>query len=88
MKIKRGRDIRNASGRPEDPSAAKEVMAMMFVLVKKTPGAFTLRLVQNEEVISALHSQGAVQTFLDDADQLYADWRSQFEDPQNPSPVH
>jgi hypothetical protein len=86
--MKRGRDIRDASGRPEDPSAAKEVMAMMFVLVEKTPGAFTLRLVQNEEVIGALRSQGAVQTFLDDADQLYADWRNQFEDPQNHSPVH
>ena len=52
--MKRGKDIRDATGRPEDASAAKEVMAVMLVLVEKTPGAFTLRLVQNDEVISAL----------------------------------
>lgn len=86
--MKRGKDIRDATGRPEDASAAKEVMAVMLVLVEKTPGAFTLRLVQNDEVISALRAQGAVQTFLDDADALYADWRSQFEGPQKSSPIH
>lgn len=86
--MKRGRDIRDATGRRENASAAKEVMALMLVLVEKTPGAFTLRLVQNDEVISALRSQGAVQTFLDDADALYADWRSQFKGPQNPTPIH
>lgn len=86
--MKRGKDIRDATGRPEDAGAAKEVMALMLVLVEKTPGAFTLRLVQNDEVINALRSQGAVQTFLDDADALYADWRRQFEGPQSPSPVH
>lgn len=86
--MKRGKDIREATGRPEDASAAKEVMAVMLVLVEKTPGAFTLRLVRNDEVISALRSQGAVQTFLDDADALYADWRSQFDGRRKPSPIH
>jgi hypothetical protein len=86
--MKRGRDMRDAKGCPEDSNVAKEVMAVMFVLVEKVPGAFTLRLVQNDEVINALRSQGAIQTFLNDADELYADWHSQFEGAQNPSPTH
>jgi hypothetical protein len=86
--MKRRRGIRDAKGRPEDSNVAKEVMAVMFVMVEKIPGAFTLRLVQNDEVINALRSQGAIQTFLDDADQLFAGWRSQFEGLQNPSPTH
>jgi hypothetical protein len=86
--MKRGKDIRDATGRPEDPHTAKEVMAVTFVLVEKIPGAFTLRLVQNDEVINALRSQGAMQTFLKDADELYADWRSQFEGRQTSSPTN
>lgn len=81
--MKRGKDIRNAKGRPEDPNAAKEVMAVMLVLVESAPGAFTLRLVQNNEVIDVLRSQGAIRTFLTEADELYADWRTQCEGPQN-----
>jgi len=73
------------SGHPDDPNAAKEVMALMFVLVEKAPGAFTLRLVQNDEVLSTIRSQGALQTFLNDVDELYANFRSQFQTPQNPS---
>jgi hypothetical protein len=83
--MKRGKDMRDTSGRPEDPNAAKEVMAVMFVLVEQTPGAFKLRLVQNNEVLDALSSQGALQTFLNDVDELYANFRSQFQAPQNPS---
>jgi hypothetical protein len=83
--MKRGKDMRDTSGRPEDPNAAKEVMAVMFVLVEQTPGAFKLRLVQNNEVLDALRSQGALQTFLNDVDELYANFRSQFQAPQNPS---
>jgi hypothetical protein len=86
--MKRGKDMRDASGRPEDPNAAKEVMAVMFVLVEQTPGAFKLRLVQNNEVLSALRSQGTLQTFLNDVDELYANFRSQFQAPQNPSRPH
>jgi hypothetical protein len=80
--------MRDTSGRPEDPNAAKEVMAVMFVLVEQTPGAFKLRLVQNNEVLDALSSQGALQTFLNDVDELYANFRSQFQAPQNPSRPH
>jgi hypothetical protein len=86
--MKRGKDMRDTSGRPEDPNAAKEVMAVMFVLVEQTPGAFKLRLVQNNEVLDALRSQGALQTFLNDVDELYANFRSQFQAPQNPSRPH
>jgi hypothetical protein len=86
--MKRGKDMRDTSGRPEDPNAAKEVMAVMFVLVEQTPGAFKLRLVQNNEVLDALSSQGALQTFLNDVDELYANFRSQFQAPQNPSRPH
>jgi hypothetical protein len=85
--MKRGKDIRDASGRPEGPNAAKEVMAVMFVLVEKAPGAFTLRLVQNNEILNALRSQGALQTFLNDMDDLYANFRSQ-QPLQNPSRPH
>jgi hypothetical protein len=67
------------------PECPKEVMAVMFVLVEKAPGAFTLRLAQNDEVIKALDAQGAMQTFLNDADELYANWRNQLGGPQKPS---
>jgi hypothetical protein len=86
--MKRGKDIRNAAGRTEDPNAAKEVMVVMFALVEKTPGAFTLRLVQNEEVLNSLRSQGALDTFLNDVDELYMNFRGQFQAPQNPSRPH
>jgi hypothetical protein len=86
--MKRGKDMRDASGRPEDPNSTKEVMAVMFVLVEKSPGAFALRLVLNEEVISAIRSQGALQRFLEEADELYANFRSQLQTPQNPSRPH
>jgi hypothetical protein len=86
--MKRGKDVRYATGRPENPNAAKEVMAVMFVLVEQTPGAFTLRLVLNDEVINAVRSQGALQSFLEEADELYANFRSQFQPPQNPSRPH
>jgi hypothetical protein len=52
--------VRDSNGRPEDRNDSKEVMAVMFVLVEKASGAFTLRLVQNDEVIRALRSQGAL----------------------------
>lgn len=86
--MKRGKDIRDATGRPEAPNPAKEVMAVMFVLVEKMPGAFTLRLVQNDEVIDSLRSQGALPTFLNDVDALFAGWHSQLESPHNPRQAH
>jgi hypothetical protein len=52
----------------------------MFVMVEKAPGAFTLRLVTNEEVLSDIQTQGALDTFLDDVDELYADFRGRFDE--------
>jgi hypothetical protein len=86
--MKRGKDIRNAAGHAEDPNAPKEVMAVMFVLVEKAPGAFTMRLVQNNAVLSTISSQGALETFLNDVDELYANFRRQFQAPQKPSRPH
>jgi hypothetical protein len=82
--MQHGKDMRDASGRSEDRNAAREVMAVMFVLVEKAPGAFTWRLVQNDGVVRALRFQGALPGSLSDVDELYADFRSQFEGCQKP----
>ena len=86
--MKQGKDIRDASGRPEDPKAAKEVMAVSFVLVEQAHGAFGLRLVLNEEVLRAIRAQGAVESFLQNVDELYAHFRSRFQNPEKPSRPH
>ena len=52
----------------------------MLVMVEKAPGVFTLRLVANEEVLSDIKKQGALDNFLADAAQLYADFRRRFDD--------
>jgi hypothetical protein len=72
---KRGKDVRNSTGRPLDPSAPHEVPALMFTMIEKSPGAFQLRFVCNEDLIRSLGAQGTLQSFLDDADELYADFR-------------
>lgn len=53
----------------------------MFVMVEKAPGAFTLRVVSNDDLIRDLEAQGALETFLADADRLYAEFRSRFKKP-------
>jgi hypothetical protein len=50
----------------------------MFVMVEKPPGAFTLRLVCNEDVLGDIRQQGALDTFLADIDELHADFRRRF----------
>lgn len=50
----------------------------MFVMVEKAPNALTLRLVTNEDVLGDIQKQGALDTFLRDADELYADFRGRF----------
>ncbi len=52
----------------------------MFVMVEKGPGAFSLRFVCNEDVLPDLRAQGALDTFLTDVDELYAEFRKRFED--------
>jgi hypothetical protein len=51
----------------------------MFVMVEASPGAFKLRLVSNDDLIRDLKAQGALDGFLVDVDQLYAEFRSRFE---------
>jgi hypothetical protein len=46
----------------------------MFVMVENAPGAFTLRIVCNEDVLSDIRTQGALNAFLPDVDELYADF--------------
>jgi hypothetical protein len=84
--MKHGKDVRDPSGHPRDPNAAKEVPALMFMMVEKSPGAFQLRFVSNDDLLHDLQEQGALQTFLDDADLLYAEFRERFEGP--PTPEH
>jgi hypothetical protein len=48
--------------------------------VEKGPGAFSLRFVCNEDVLTDLRAQGALETFLTDVDELYAEFRKRFED--------
>ncbi len=76
--MKRGKDLRNSKGQPAQPQAPKEVPLLMFVMVEKAPGAFTLRLVCNEDVLGDIRHQGALDTLLTDIDELYADFRQRF----------
>lgn len=50
----------------------------MFVMVEKATGAFTLRCVSNDTLIDDLRKQGALDTFLTDADELYAEFLKRF----------
>ena len=58
----------------------------MFVMDEESPGAFQLRFVSNDGLRKDLQEQGALQTFLDDADQLYADFRERFKGLPTPQP--
>lgn len=78
--MKRGKGVRDLSGKPVENDAAREVPVLQFVLVERSPGAFTLRFVTNQELLDQLREQGALQGFLEDADQLYADFREHFKD--------
>jgi hypothetical protein len=78
--MKRGKEVRDSKGQPTGSEAPKEVPALMFVMVEKGPGAFSLRFVCNEHVLTDLREQGALDTFLTDVDELYAEFRKRFED--------
>ena len=76
--MKRGNDWRDSKGQPTKPEAPKELPLLMFVMVEKALGAFTLRLVCNEDVLGDVRHQGALDTLLADIDELYADFRRRF----------
>lgn len=78
INVKRGKDKGNSTGKPLDPSAPQEVSALVFNL-ERSSGVFTLRLVSNEDVIRDLRAQGALETFIDEAEELFLDFRSRLE---------
>ena len=78
--MKRGKEVRDSNGQPTGAEAPKEIPVLMFVMVEKGPGAFSLRFVCNEDVLTNLRAQGALDTFLTDVDELYSEFRKRFED--------
>ena len=76
--MKRGKEFRSANGQRMQSHATNEIMALMFVMVEQAPGAFSLRFVSNDDLLENLKSQNMLQTFLDDVDHLYADFRRKF----------
>jgi hypothetical protein len=77
--MKRGNDQRDSSGQPSPSGKSREIPVLMFVMAEKASGAFTLRLVTNEDVLGDIQEQGALEPFLRDADELYADFRGRFD---------
>jgi len=78
--MKRGKEFRSANGQAIQPRSTNEIMALMFVMVEQAPGAFSLRFVSNDELIKDLQSHNMLESFLDDVDRLYADFRKRFSD--------
>ena len=76
--MKRGKEIRDPRGHSIKRDAPSKIPVLMFVMVEKATGAFTLRCVSNYTVIDDLRKQGALDTFLTDADELYAEFRKRF----------
>ena len=68
--MKRGKEVRDCKGQPTGSEAPKEVPVLMLVMVEKGPGAFSLRFVCDEDVLTDLRAQGALDTFLTDVDDL------------------
>ena len=54
--------------------------AVRLRTAEKSPGAFILRIVTNEDVLNDIKKQCALDTFLRDVDQLYADFRGRFDE--------
>jgi hypothetical protein len=77
--MKRGKKVRDPRGHPTTSDARAEVPVLMFVMAEQATGAFTLRCVSNDTVIDDLRKQGALDTFLADADELYREFRRRFE---------
>jgi hypothetical protein len=76
--MKRGKEVHELRANPIKRDAPNEIPVLMFVMVEKATGAFALRCVSNDTVIDDLRKQGALDTFLADADELYAEFRKRF----------
>jgi hypothetical protein len=83
--MKRGSEVRDPRGNPIKRDGPNEIPVLMFVMVEKATGAFTLRCVSNDTVIDDLRKQGALDTFLADADELYREFRKRFETRERPN---
>ena len=83
--MKRGKEFRSANGQAIQPRSTNEIMALMFVMIEQAPGAFSLRLVSNDDLLEDLKSQNMLQSFLDDVDRLYSDFRKRFSNSQEMS---
>ena len=68
--MKRGKEFRDSRGHPTNRNSPNQIPVLMFVMVEQATGAFTLRCVSNDTVIDDLRKQGALDTFLADADEL------------------
>ena len=77
--MKRGKDVRDASGKPIDGKSPEEIPVLSFVMVQKASGTFILRFATNEDVIGDLQKQNALNAFLTDVDELYAEFKMRFE---------
>lgn len=73
--MKPGKEFRSANGQTMQPRSTNEIMALMFMMVEQAPGAFSLRFISNDDLLEDLKSQNMLQSFLDDVDGLYADFR-------------
>ena len=76
--MKRGKEMRTTSGEQIEATTANEIMALMFVMVEQAPGAFSLRSVANDDLLDDLQKQGTLQSFLEDVDKLYTEFRKRF----------
>ena len=77
--MKRGKEVRDDTSNPIDDKLPEEIPVLSFVMVQKAPGTFVLRCVTNEDVIGDLQKQSALNTFLTDVDELYAEFKKRFE---------
>jgi hypothetical protein len=77
--MKHGKEMRIGSGQQTNASSENEIMALMFVMVERTPGAFGLRFITNDDLLEDLQKQGMLRGFLEDADKLYAEFRKRFD---------
>ena len=83
--MKRGKEFRDPRGHPTTNDKRAEIPVLMFVMAEQATGAFTLRRVSNDTVIDDLRKQGALDTFLTDADELYAEFRKRFGNRERPN---
>lgn len=81
--MKRGKEFRSANGQAIQTRSTNEIMALMFVMIEQAPGAFSLRFVSNDDLLEDLKNQNMLQSFLDDVDRLYSDFRKKFSNTQS-----